>query len=244
MSGTLTPLLRVWPNESLPRVLLAGGGSVNTVAKSLGVRGRPDRVLSRLLAGSMRTREDRRPLLRIQAEGTEPIVGMIFANGAAPRWLEFYYAHSGRGVRGAVYSVVTILGSVVVSSELARELFSPFEAEVELEGEPVQLDRFTAMAAGGVRHIGLGFAPFTSAGQKPGHFHFLTMDHRGWGFLRRIPALRLGGRRALASLGHASAKRVVVRTPKPMPYTVDAELFHGVTRVEIEAGPEIRFLIV
>jgi hypothetical protein len=29
-----------------------------------------------------------------------------------------------------------------------------------------------------------------------------------------------------------------------MPYTVDAELFPGVTSLSIEAGPEIRFLVV
>ncbi len=100
------------------------------------------------------------------------------------------------------------------------------------------------MAAGGVRHIGLGFAPFTSAGRKPGHFHFLTMDFGGWGILRRIPGLRLGTRSALDALGHASSQRVVVRTEQPVPYTVDAELFPGVKRVTIEAGPELRFIVV
>ncbi len=244
VTGTLTPLLRVWPNKSLPRVLLAGGGSVNTIAKSLGVRGRPDRVLARLLAGSRPPREDPRPVLRIQAEGAEPLVGMIYANGSGPRYLEFYYAHSGRGVRGAAYTVAASLGSVVAGGELARELFEPFEAEVELDGERMQPGRFTAMAAAGVRHIGLGFAPFTSAGHKPGHFHFLTMDFGGWGLLRRIPGLRIGTRRALDSLAHASARRVVVRTERPVPYTVDADLFPGVRRVTLEAGPELRFLIV
>ena len=244
VTGTLTPLLRVWPNESLPRVLLAGGGSVNTIAESLGARGRPDRVLARLLAETRPPRESPRPLLRIQADGAEPVVGMIYANGSGPRYLEFYYAHSGRGVRGAAYSVAASLGSVIAGGKLARELFDPFEAEVELDGERTQRGRFTAMAAGSVRHIGLGFAPFTSAGRKPGHFHFLTMDHGGWGLLRQIPGLRIGTRRALDSLGHATTRRLVVRTQRPVPYTVDAELFPGVTRVTLEAGPELRFLTV
>ena len=242
--GTLTPLLRVWPNENLPRVLLAGGGSVNTIAKSLGTRGRPDRVLARLLAGSNSVVEDRRPVLMIQAEGAEPVAGMIFANGAGPRFLEFYYANSGRGVSGAAYTVAASLGSVVVGGDLAHELFAPFEAEVELDGERLEPRRVTTMAAGAVRHIGLGFAPFTSAGQKPDRFHFVTMDHQGWGLFRRIPALRFGGRRALASLNHASARRVVVRTAEPMSYTVDAELFPGVTSLSIEVGPQLCFLIL
>ena len=70
MTGTLTALLRVWPRESLPRVLLAGGGSVNTIAKSLGARGGPERLLKRLLDGHTQVHEDVRPVLRIQSEGS------------------------------------------------------------------------------------------------------------------------------------------------------------------------------
>ncbi len=53
-----------------------------------------------------------------------------------------------------------------------------------------------------------------------------------------------GCRSALDALGHASSQRAVVRTEQPVPYTVDAELFPGVKRVSIEAGPELRFMIV
>jgi diacylglycerol kinase family enzyme len=244
VTRTLTPLVRVWPHASLPRVLLAGGGSINTIAKSLGVHGRPDLVLARLLDGSVPAQEDVRPLLRIRADGTEPISGMIFANGAAPRWLEFYYAHTSPGVLGAAYGVTATLGSVVVGGELAQQIFGLFEAQVEIDGKPMPLKRFTAMAAGGVRHIGLGFQPFTTAGQKSGCFHWAATDMGGWSLGLRIPALRLGLESALASLAHASPKRVVVQTSEPMPYTVDAELFPGVTSLSIEAGPEIRFLAV
>lgn len=244
VTRTLTPLVRVWPHQSLPRVLLAGGGSINTIAKSLGVRGRPDLVLGRLLDGSVPTAEDMRPLLRIRADATEPICGMIFANGAAPRWLDFYYAHTSPGVLGAAYGVAATLGSVVVGGELAQQVFGLFEAQVEIDGKPMAPQRFLAMAAGGVRHIGLGFGPFITAGQKSDRFHWTATDMGGWRLGLRIPGLRLGLESALASLAHASPKRVVVRTTEAMPYTVDAELFPGVTSLSIEAGPEIRFLVV
>ncbi len=70
------------------------------------------------------------------------------------------------------------------------------------------------------------------------------MDFGGWGFLRRIPGLRLGTRSALDALGHASSQRTVVRTEQPVPYTVDAERRPGVKRVTIEAGPALRFIVV
>ena len=242
MTGTLTALLRVWPRESLPRVLLAGGGSVNTIAKSLGARGGPERLLKRLLDGHTQVHVDVRPVLRIQSEGSEPVYGMIFANGAAPRWLEFYYEHSSRGVRGALYSVAATLASVMVNGELAHKLFDPFDALLEIDGEPLDQRQFTTIAAGGVRHIGLGFPLFRSAGEKPGHFHFVATDMQGGRLMRRLPRLRAGSARALDELVHASARRVVIRTPRPMPYTIDAELYPGVGSVTIETGPEIHFL--
>ena len=45
VGGTLTALLARWPGAELPSVLLTAGGTVNTIAKSMGSAGAPDAVL-------------------------------------------------------------------------------------------------------------------------------------------------------------------------------------------------------
>ena len=168
--------------------------------------------------------------------------GLIFATGAGARFLEFYYQSTSRGVRGAMHSVAASVSSMLVGGALAHHLFRAFQAEVRVDGQPMQLERFTTMTAGGVRDIGLGFRPFLTAGERPGHFHWIATDLGGARFAMLVPGLRLGLRRALGALVHATARRVEVRASEPVPYTLDAELFAGVARFTLEAGPEICFL--
>ncbi len=85
---TLTALVRVAGGDPLPRVVMAGGGSVNTIARSLGARGRPDAVLARWLAAAEPRGEQPRPLLQVSGAGADPHYGLIFGNGVVSRWLE------------------------------------------------------------------------------------------------------------------------------------------------------------
>jgi diacylglycerol kinase family enzyme len=243
VTGTLTPLLELWPHDRLPRVLLAGGGTVNTIAKSLCLRGGPQHVLARLLRGAHHT-EQTRSVLRVRVSGEKDRYGMIFVCGAPIRFLEFYYERSHQGVLGSLHSLLASVGSIAVGGQLARKLFQRFEIDVRIDGQVMELKHATILGASGVQDVGLGFKPFTMAGRDPDRFHWLATDIDGRGLGLRIPGLRLGLEGALSALDHALARSVEIRTRKRMVYSLDAELYPGKREFRIEAGPAIRFLSV
>ena len=242
-TGTLTPLLEVWPRESLPDLLLAGGGTVNTVAKSLGIHDSPDLVLRRLLAGAKPERSERAPI-RISVEGEKERYAMIFVCGAPMRFLEFYYEHSAEGVTGATYSLLACMGSIAVNGKLARELFRPCAVVLHVDGERSTLEQATILAASAVRDVGLGFKPFLTAGETPDRFHWLASAIQARALARRIPSLRLGSRGMLSDFEHASARQVEIRLQQPLSYSLDADLFPARSAFRIEAGPILCFLSV
>jgi diacylglycerol kinase family enzyme len=243
VTGTLTPLIEAWSAAglALPRVALLPGGSVNTIPSALGGSGSPATLLRRLAAhGPRRTRA--LPALRVLAGDAAPRYGMIFGNGAVTRWLDHYYSREDRGPGGAARTLVDALGSVAMRGRLAHDLFVPWYAKVEVDGAAASVERFTAMAAGALPDIGLGFKPFRSAGQDPGRFHWIMT---GAGPLRMglevgLVALRLGG--LSSALRHASPARVVVHCASAHRYTVDGDVFRAVDRFEISAGPTIEFV--
>ena len=55
--STLTALVRAYDGAPLPIFAILRGGTVNTVAQNLGVRGRPDAILGRLAAAVRIDRE-------------------------------------------------------------------------------------------------------------------------------------------------------------------------------------------
>jgi diacylglycerol kinase family enzyme len=238
MAGTLTPLLRRFPAEDVPVIVPTRGGTVNTIATSLGARGSPDRALARLLEKGAAAPRLRAPV-RVAADSGEPLYGFIFVNGAGARWLDLYYEEARMGARAAASLVARITASALVGSGLARRVFAPFEADLVVDGEAIARRRYTAMAASGVRHIGLGFRPFHSAGSDPERVHLATTDAGPARLALELPALRAGWQGSC--LDHFSTHRSLLRTPQPQPWSLDADGFPPVRSLEIGAGPALRF---
>lgn len=242
VAGCLTPLLRTWPADDLPAVALVRGGTVNTIAKSLGSRGAPERVARRLLERTEDARSRRLAVVRVRADAGDPVFGMIFVNGVGVRWLQMYYEDSSLGVRGATSVVARIAGSALARGELARRMFAPFSAELEVDGRRLPARDYTVMAAAGVREIGLGFAPFHSAGSDPTRIHLATTGASALGCLREMPALRAGRPMRSSAITHYPMREARIRTTPPEPWSLDADTFPPARELQLAAGPALAFV--
>lgn len=264
--STLTALFRVWPGgKGAPAVVLTCGGTVNTVARSLGGRRRPvaavERLLSRLAddsAGDSATVDatdadadadepapdvkcSERPALQIVADGGEEQVGMIYGNGVTVRWLELYYRQTRQGVIGATAAVARAAASAAVRGPLASALFRPMEARLTVDGELAHEGDVTITGASGVADVGLGFRPFWSAAREPDAFHFLWTDASAARLSAELPALRLGLHGPLSCLRHHPAHSVLIETDRTWPWSLDADLFPPTHRLELRPTPPLRF---
>jgi len=234
---TLTPLLLRFDPAALPAIVPTRGGTVNTVARSLGARGTPEDTLTALLRGKLC--EQRRAVVRITADGGEPVFGFLFVNGVGVRFLELYYS-SAMGPAGAFSVVSRISASALIGGSLARRVFAPFAAELVVDGDPIDQRRFTVIAAGAVRHLGLGFAPLYTAGSDPERIHLATTGASAARLALALPALRAGSRGG--RLAHHSCQQSELRLAEPLAWSLDAEFFPPARRLEIGAGPPLRFL--
>ncbi len=243
VTRTLTPLFRAWPAEELPAVALTTSGTVNTIAKSLGTAGSPEWVAKRLQDGQARELR-RRALVRVRADGGEPTSGMIFANGVGVRWLEMYYNDSSLGVRGASSVVARVAASILVRGALARRMFAPFRAELQVDAESFPTRDYTVMVAGGIREIGLGFKPFHTAGSDPQRVHLAVTSAGAFRCLRELPALRAGRQLPGSALRHFPVREARILSEAPEPWSLDAEIYPPARELRLEAGPPLDFVSV
>ncbi|MEE2677196.1 MAG: diacylglycerol kinase family protein [Myxococcota bacterium] len=240
--GTLSVLMERWPVEAWPRILLAPGGTVNTIPQSLGASGTPDALVARLARSPERFAESPRPLVRATPESGPTRAGMIFANGVAVRWLDLYYNDSPLGVVGATQVVTRIAASALVGGSLARRVFAPAAAQIAVDGQAAGGDTFTVMAASSVLHIGLGFRPFYTAGSDPNRFHFAHTSAPARSLVRELPALRAGRLRSDSCIAHHAAQHVQVRFETPQPWSLDADVYPETLGLELSATAPLRFL--
>ena len=234
---TLTRLVNGRDPSALPAIVPTRGGTVNTIARSLGARGGPEHTLAQLQRGELA--EQHRAVVRVAADGGPPVYGFLFINGVGVRFLELYY--EGRmGPAGAFSVVARLSASALVGGPLARRAFSAFEGELEVDDERIDQRHFTVIAAGAVRHLGLGFAPLYSAGSDPERIHLAATGASAARLALELPALRAGSRGAC--LAHFSCREAVLRLAAPLAWSFDAELFAPARRLAIGAGPALRFL--
>jgi diacylglycerol kinase (ATP) len=233
----LTELADRWTDP--PPIILLRGGTINLVAKNLGVRGEPEAILRRLLSGRRGGEAPRQAELDVIRVNDR--CGFVFGAGIPARFLEAYYDGRGTGRPRAVALVARTLASALWGGPFARRLLEPTNVEIVAD-ELRARGRSNLILATSVRDVGLGLRVGYRAGRDAGRFHALALAAKRrdlW--ISLWPALR-GRPLPMASSLDALARRLEITFPGPTPYLVDGEMCRGTT-VRVEVGPRVRFEI-
>src|SRR5580704_4739827 len=135
---TITGFLNVYGAHSLPQVALLRGGTMNTVANSVGVRrGGPEGLLARLVRAYARRSilplaGVERRVMRMKPEGGRPHYGFLFGTGVVHGFLAEYYRSGAVTPWVAATTLARGIGSAVVGGETIRRMAAPFRGSVAL----------------------------------------------------------------------------------------------------------------
>lgn len=241
--STLTELVALRGHlgpERLPRIAILRGGTVNTVARNLGIRGRPEELLSRLVA---RLRAGR-PLVEVGQDllAVNHMHGFLFAAAMGARFLEAYYEAPTQGAAAATVLAVRTAASSLVQGAYARSLFTPVALRLTIDGELQPIERARLLVASTIPDVGIGMRVAWQAGRKPGRFHLVASGLSTTSMALQLPRV-LGGR-PLGGTPHIDrlAERAVLRFTEPQPFTLDGDLFRA-EEVTLRIGPRVRIVL-
>jgi diacylglycerol kinase family enzyme len=237
---TLTAFLQTWGADPFPKVALLGGGTLNTIAKGLGLYARTDRllydVIDRYHQGEELETLDR-PILQVGDR-----FGFIFGNGLVANFLDAYYATGKPSPWMGAKLLVRAALSSLVRGKFARKLLQRFHGRVTVDGETWAREDFTTILGGTVPEIGLGFAPFYRCWESSETFPLigmhcslaqLTMQ------LRRIHRSKpLRRDRAISVV----AKRALIESDGEWSYTMDGDVYAGPRSLALGPGPILRLI--
>ncbi|MBI2897078.1 MAG: hypothetical protein HYY06_26205 [Deltaproteobacteria bacterium] len=237
--------LRSCFGSAMPPVALLPAGTVNTVARRIGVQGNAEAALRRLVA--MLESGAQLPLVEHDTLEVGPLegpsrVGFIFGAGLVSSFFELYSQANMSGRLWAAAQIGRIFVGSFVGSGFASRVIAPVEATLSIDGEASPLERFTLLLASTLRDVGLGLRVTYRAGSAPGKFHIVGTD---------LPATRLGpqltrvlrGQRLAAEpLVDAVAGQALLSFGAEARYLLDGELF-AAQSVQVRAGPRVRFAV-
>lgn len=246
--GSSHVILSAWLRSTgeahpLPPVQLLCGGTMNTIAHGVGVRGRPERLLTRLVH---RVRQGEplpsagRTLLRVAT--AELHYGFLFGNGLISNFLEAYY----EGAPPTPLKAAWLLARAAISSwlggRLVGRLMRPVRCAVQVGDERWEEQDWLAITAGTVDDIGLRFRPFFLAPSHPGHIHVLGLGGGPMGLVRSLPRIRFARPVVEPGIRSALVSRFRVEGREALDFMVDGDFHRGAQSLEVSAGPEVRLL--
>jgi len=265
-SAGATALRRAYGETALPVIALAPGGTVGTVARSLGVAastrggGTLSGVARVLHAACSEARPIlEKPTLHVRADDEAPRVSFIFGTGLVASFFELYDPRAAASLRRGETSQgpsggVGLLGAATIVSRIfvesfyggayARRVLDPLPCDVSIDGERLPWSASSLVVASVISDLGLGMRVTHRGGEDVSRPHVVVSG---------LPPRKLGPRmtRVLRGVpigdpgepcfdGLASTLRV--RFPEgPGPFVVDGDLGRA-AGIEVSAGPILRIL--
>jgi diacylglycerol kinase family enzyme len=257
---TLTGFIDVYGGATMPQVALLRGGTMNTVANSVGVgKGRPEGILGRLLRDyAQRASEPlenvERHVMRIGPRdgrsGERTHYGFLFGTGAVAGFLAEYYRGGEPTPLAAAKTLARCVGSAFIGGETIRRMAKPFRGSVELDDGTAVGTRwgerdYLAVAAGTIPNIGLNFRPFHRYGEQPGHFHMLGIHASPVAFVKELPRIHRAEPMRPGKTYEAVSSHAVVRSADGLlRYMIDGDLHETRGELDIGIGPRVKLVIV
>jgi diacylglycerol kinase (ATP) len=251
---TITGFLNVYEPNPIPHLALLRGGTMNTVANSVGVvRGRPEGLLARLIRAhaqraSMPLANVERHVMRIGPPGApaKAYCGFLFGTGVVYGFLAEYYRNGEPSPLVAAKTLARGVGSTLVRGEIIRRMAKPFRGTVELEDGTVWPERdYLSVAAGTIDQIGLGFRPFYRYAERPGAFHVLGITASPFEFIVDLPRIQRAQPMRPGKTLEATPQRAIVRSAGGvMQYMIDGDLHETRGDLEIAIGPRVKIVVV
>lgn len=240
----LTAMMQAYGTDPLPPIALLRGGTMNTVASGIGIRGSPATLLGALV-GRYHSGE---PLGQVERNllcvpGEIPQYGFLFGNGLISNFLEAYYESRSPSPVTAAWILARAVASAAVGGALIRRLMRPIELEVEVDGEAWAPAAYLCVGAGTVDDIGLRFRPFYLAPTRPDHLHAVGFACSPMALIGELGNIWLARPTRAPGIRSAAATRMVLRGSGPIPYMIDGDFHTGQQTLTVEVGPRVRLLV-
>ena len=244
---TITGFLNVYASIPLPQLAFLRGGTMNTVANSVGVRrGPPEGLLGKLVRAyaeraSLPLANVERHVMRIGDH-----FGFLFGTGVVYGYLAEYYRNGEPSPLVAAKTLARGVGSTLVKGDTIRRMARPFRGTVTLDDGTTWEERdYLSVAGGTIDQIGLNFRPFYRYAERTDAFHLLGIYASPFQFVCDLPRIQRGLPMRPGRTFEATPRRAVIRSADGvMRYMIDGDLHERRGELEVSLGPRVKILVV
>jgi len=241
---TLTTFINVYGETPLPKIALLRGGTMNNLASTLNIHGTAEHLLSTLILKyhqGIEFEETEVPMMKINDS-----YGFLFGMGIGSRFIEEYNERKNGDPTPwrAAKMLFRKMMSIIVHTKPGFRLCERFDANITFDGQAAPFKNYTMIVAGTIKSIGFHTRILCRCNETPGKFHFLGLSMTPAKALMQFFRVLLCLPVKSENVFDVTASRIVIETDLPQNYIVDGDIPGKIRRIEIKAGPQIKFLIL
>ena len=242
ISHTISAFVKCYGDNPLPKVLLLGGGTMNVVSRNLGIRGRPEAILAKIVeAVSIESELKTSKLGTIAIEDRH---GFLYADGTSANLLKEFYIKKAGFVRGAWLGLKLSVATLFRSS-FYRRMIQPTKIKFHPFPFFPIYHKTIGTYASTLARLPLGIPMFGKKLRSDGTFRAITISMPPYKLLPRMIPMALYGKQGHYLGKHNfDAKKLEIESEEPFIYTLDGELFTSKNnKVRISSGTTLEFII-
>lgn len=257
---TITGFLDVYassrPEVALPQIAFLRGGTMNTVANSVGIRrGKPEGLLGRLIRAyaeraTMPLANVERRVMKIRpadcGDSARAHYGFLFGTGVVQGYLAEYYRDGEPSPLVAAKTLLRGIGSTLVGGEMIKRMAKPFRGSVVLGDGTTWPERdYLTIAGGTIDQIGLNFRPFYRSSEQDTAFHLLGIYASPFQFVCDLPRIQRAEPMRPGKTYEATPQSATIRSADGvMRYMIDGDLHETEGALEVSTGPKVKIVVV
>ncbi|MFO0549242.1 MAG: diacylglycerol kinase family protein [Polyangiaceae bacterium] len=241
MSGVSAMHAALRPGDRWPTVGLLPMGTVGTVARNIGERGKARDLLASWLRDPRAAHVLPQPTLHIVSRtadaSIEERVGFIIGSGLVARFFEVYDAAGAKGLKLASRLIARITLESFTGGPLAKQVLTPLPAKLRVHDREHPAPGLSLVCAAVVPDMGLGMKVCYRAGEDPARIHLVASRLGPAQLGPRFPNVFMG--RSIGGPDHVDelASSFELEFPgESGPYVVDGDLLRA-KHVRVSPGP-------
>ena len=242
ISRTLTAFIKAYQGDSLPKIALLRGGTMNVIAQNLGMKGTPEKILATLVElYSSGEKIQTHSLATLKIRDT---YGFLFGTGVAANFLVEYYKRKS-GPFGAFLLCLSIWLSGLLKGNLFRKIVKKQCFRLSSNEFDTILHSTICLLCSTVRNMPLSYPLFKKITNQTKKFQCVSFTLEPREAIFRFPIILLQGKYASKDAKfEATLKNITISSEGEFEYTLDGELFVAGNSIAIEQGPTINFVIL
>ncbi len=243
MHLTLTALIHAYGGTFPPKLVVLRAGTVNTVARALGVRLPPERMLARVVE-SYRNGE---PLAVVERKTIElnGMYGFLFGVGMPGEFNDLYNRSKVRGPIGVASAVLsTIVAMPIPWSRTHKKLFGKVRGRFIADDVELFIKKAYGVVGGTLEYMGPGFKLLYRANESDEHFQVMISRISAFTALRNARRPFVG--KPLKTPPHVHydllVKKLEIVPDEPVAITIDGEVYRA-AHVLVKLGPKVKVVV-